>query len=377
MAEPSGIIGGLLYVISWLTSGASSAHEQALTASLARPLALSGWRQPAASASAPKTAQADPEAVANATLIVNEEAQFNQEQYATIEKAIAQASAADPGNWLLKAALAAIHTNRREHEPAMKLAEEACKLAPTQARAWYWKGQTHFNHLSETRSLDAIGEIDSAKAAMLKAIELDPKYISPRMALSMFYIEAPGIVGGSIRKAREQGETMLTLGSKGTLLGRMVLARCAAYKEDWEEATRQYQAMEAAAETPESKCNAVMSLARMQLEKQEEYEDALATAQRALAMAPSATYRSSAMYLVAESKRRLKDLPGAVEGYRQVLELNPDAQRSRFALAECLEQQKRYADAAEQYEAFATRFPKDPKASDATAKAKKLRKKAG
>lgn len=391
MAEPSGIVGALLWVLSWVAGGGAG-HAAGKVAGPVAPmharagaLNLAGLarRQPANSGGA-VAAKADEKAVAGtrtaeqyADLIIDADDELKGDELKAAEKAVEAAEAKEPSNWKYKTALAAVLTGRREHDRAIKLADEGVKLEPKSSRAWYWRGQAKFNHLAETRSLDALGEIDEGKESMLKAIELDAKYAAPRMAIAMFYIEAPGIVGGSIRKAREQGNTLLTLPDDGPMLGRVVLARCAVYKEDWDEAKRQYDAMEQAATTPEEKYNAVVGWARVQITNQEKYADGLATLTRASAIATTDLQRSGIWYLTGEAKRRLKDVAGAIESYRKVLELNPGAQRTRLALAECLEQTRSYAAAAEQYQEYATRFPKDEKAADAARKAERLRKKAG
>jgi hypothetical protein len=56
--------------------------------------------------------------------------------------------------------------------------------------------------------------------------------------------------------------------------------------------------------------------------------------------------------------------------------INFQDDQSRWYLAELLAQAKQYAEAAEQYEEFAKRFPKDERAEDASSKGKAMRKKA-
>jgi tetratricopeptide (TPR) repeat protein len=373
MGEAGGIIGALLWVLSWVAGGGQGGGVVLTRSTLGQPEAAAGQSQ--AASPAPAAGQRSAEQAAD--LIIEARGELKGDELKEAERAVEAAEASQPANWKFKTALAVVLSGRREHERAIRLADEAVRLEPAAARAWYWRGQTKFNQLSETRSLDALGEIDDAKASMEKAIALDGTYAAPHMSLAMFYIEAPGIVGGSIRKARERGNALLALPDPGPSLGRVVLARCAVYKEDWDEAKRQYDAMEQAAATPEAKCAAIVGWARVQITDQGKYADGLNTLERGAALAATDTQRAGIWYLRGEAKRKLRDIAGAVESYRKVLELSPDAQRSRLALAECLEQTRSYAAAAEQYQEYARRFPKDDKARDAAKKAERLRKKAG
>lgn len=312
-----------------------------------------------------------------AQLVIEQDEALARSEYKAAEEALLAASQAEPGSWKFKTALAAVLSRRGEHVQAIALADAAVKLDPKSSRAWYWQGQTRFNHLAKTRSLDSLSDIDGGKNAMLTAVALDAGYAAPRMALGMFYIEAPGIVGGSVRKAREQGNELLKMAGDGPYLGRVVLARCAMYNEKWSEVQEHYRAMEEAATTPGKKAGAAVGWAGVQVNEMDEPEAALKTLERAMTLATDDQTRTGVYFLTGEARRKLKDLPGAIESYRKVLAISPESRRTRYTLAEALEKTKQYALAAEQYREFATRFPEDEKAADARKKAERLMKKVG
>ena len=53
--------------------------------------------------------------------------------------------------------------------------------------------------------------ISEIKQSFEKAIELNPKHIPARWALVELYIQLPGIVGGSERKARKYSDELLAI----------------------------------------------------------------------------------------------------------------------------------------------------------------------
>lgn len=57
----------------------------------------------------------------------------------------------------------------------------------------------------------ALGMIGDVEDAFLTATKLDPKHIDSRWALVMLYIELPGIVGGSERKAQKYADELMQL----------------------------------------------------------------------------------------------------------------------------------------------------------------------
>ena len=82
----------------------------------------------------------------------------------------------------------------------------------------------------------------------------------------------------------------------------------------------------------------------------------------------------SAFYLLGETQRKLGDCKSAIVQFEKVLTKRPEAQNSRYGAASCYEKLGDGGKAANNYEEFARRFPKDDRASEATAAAKRLRK---
>jgi tetratricopeptide (TPR) repeat protein len=176
--------------------------------------------------------------------------------------------------------------------------------------------------------------------AFEKAIALDPNHVAARIGLSQFYLGAPGIAGGSVAKARAQGEALLALPDKrGEFQGRMVLGGIAAHESDWAEMSRQLTAAEPV-------------VARY--------------------LKAASADDLTAVFLDGEVKRELGRCAEALPRYDQVIAKVANARGSRWGAAVCREQLGQKDAARKDYEEFARRFPTDDHAKEAQAAIKRL-----
>jgi len=103
---------------------------------------------------------------------------------------------------LLAAGCAAI--DARNHATAVDLLEKAVAANPKNARANHYLGVAYGNLALDANVLKQALLAKKAKAALERASALDPNYLEPRIALVDYYTIAPGFMGGSEVKAREQ-----------------------------------------------------------------------------------------------------------------------------------------------------------------------------
>lgn len=80
---------------------------------------------------------------------------------------------------------------------------------PKVANYWYKYGGAMGMKAKESNKFKALGMIDDIEEAFLTAAKLDVKHIDTRWALVMLYIELPGIVGGSEKKAQKYADELL------------------------------------------------------------------------------------------------------------------------------------------------------------------------
>lgn len=257
--------------------------------------------------------------------------------------------------------------------PARDLMAKVVEREPQSAEYQAWFGATIFEAIDETGMLSKLSWGLKGKAALEKAVELDPGHIRARMGLVQFYIEAPGLAGGSLSKAEEQANALLQVAEgRGEFQGRLALAQIAAQKKNWAEMDKQYTLSESAKGEGANAAGAMTRHALALLQLADEPAKALAVAERLAKVAKPDDV--SPFFLQGEAHRKMGDCKTAVELFQKVLARKPEAQNSRFGIASCYEKLGDAAMAVTHYEEFAKRFPKDPRAPDATAAAKRLRK---
>ena len=116
--------------------------------------------------------------------------------------AIALPMAAQSADPVVVEANRLLETNRPES--AVKLLEKGVAESPKNALRHFWLGRAYGAAAEEASAFRMISLARSARDAFESAVEADPNFVDARMALVEYYLLAPGIMGGSVDKAREQ-----------------------------------------------------------------------------------------------------------------------------------------------------------------------------
>ena len=82
---------------------------------------------------------------------------------------------------------------------------------PNSANYWFKYGGAMGMKAKSASKFKAIGMIDDIETAFLTAATLDKKHIETRWALVILYVELPGIVGGSEKKAAKYADELLAI----------------------------------------------------------------------------------------------------------------------------------------------------------------------
>lgn len=326
---------------------------------------------------APSLASATPDAA----LAILHEGNSKPEQLDSLESTLKAASQSEPANANWKLGLALVDRARGKRVEARKALESLVEAETKNAKVQMWYGLLCFETVQQAGTFEQASLASSGRAACEKAIELDSSLIAPRVALVQFFVQAPGLFGGSYKKATQHAQALIDLPEgKGELTGRFQMAFIFGHKEDWKSMEEQYDLAEKAAEKkPESeRLDAQRSVLRTRgnalLNQKKDPKAALAVLERYRAIA--APDDATVWFYTGEVKKALKDRPAAIEAYTKALEINPAAASSRLFLAQMLEEDKKFAEAATHYEEFAKRFPNDGRAAKATASGKACRERA-
>jgi tetratricopeptide (TPR) repeat protein len=78
------------------------------------------------------------------------------------------------------------------------------------ANYWYKYGGSMGMKAKNANKFKALGMIDEIENAFLKAAKLDAKHTDTRWALITLYLELPGIIGGSEKKAQKYADDLLS-----------------------------------------------------------------------------------------------------------------------------------------------------------------------
>jgi len=92
----------------------------------------------------------------------------------------------------------------RKFDTAAEWLEKAAVLAPRQSPVQLWLARAYGQAAQRVSVFKMPGLAKKGKAAWDKAVALDPNNLDARSDLVQYYLVAPGFLGGSVEKAKEQ-----------------------------------------------------------------------------------------------------------------------------------------------------------------------------
>lgn len=164
--------------------------------------------------------------------------------------------------------------------PAAQQFEAAIARDDTKAEFHVWAGNAYGVEAQRANVFRQPMLARRVKAAYERAVALDPRQVDARFGLVQFYLLAPGVMGGSVPKAREQATALLAV---QPVQGRIALARIAAKDKDWAGVERELTTL--LREQPDS-ARAVAALANFYADR-DRTDDAFRTYDQWLARHPN------------------------------------------------------------------------------------------
>jgi tetratricopeptide (TPR) repeat protein len=117
----------------------------------------------------------------------------------------------NPNNYKTIEYLGDIAGHQKKWDEAIKQYEILKKQFPKTANYWYKFGGALGMKAKSANKFKALGMINDIEISFLTAAKLDAKHIDARWALVMLYIELPGIIGGSEKKAQKYSDELMDL----------------------------------------------------------------------------------------------------------------------------------------------------------------------
>lgn len=253
----------------------------------------------------------------------------------------------------------------RRWDKAGEWFERAVERDPRHAPFHFWLGAAYGNEAQGASKLRQPFLAKKVKHEFERAVALDPDYLEPREGLVDFYRVAPGFMGGSIEKAREQAAEIR---KRNALRGAYAFAEIAMHEKKLDVAAKELDNAIAAA--PDS-AGPYVQLADLH-GRQGRWDDAFATIARFRARRPNdPRIAYFAGRFAATSGQRLDE---GEQGLRQYLQRTPGRDdpshaAAHWRLGQIRERRNDKAGARREYEE-ALRL--DPKLEGARQSLKKL-----
>ncbi|MGL6289662.1 MAG: tetratricopeptide repeat protein [Silanimonas sp.] len=194
--------------------------------------------------------------------------------------ALAQAQAlveANEGNAVAWTLLARAQLQKGEADDAVDSAEQAVELAPDNAQAQLWLGNSLGVRIGQVNVLRKMAMAPDLRDAFEAAVRLDPNLFDARTALIQFYLQAPEAIGGGIDKAKAQ---VAEIAKRNPVRGHLAQISIDRFNKDEAAAARSMDAALAAVAAASSLEHEVRLGVGMGLQSFERWDEALAYFQR-------------------------------------------------------------------------------------------------
>lgn len=291
---------------------------------------------------------------------------FAAGRYAEARPLLAAAAKANPRDTTASFYLGRIALVEGDGARAASWLERAARAAPRNSDYQYWLGNAYGRQALRASKLTQARLAGRIRGAFERAIELDPRHLDARFGLLQYYVVAPGFMGGSVDRAREQARA---IARQSPLRGRVAAGVIAEREKDRAAAEREYAAAVAAA--PDSALG--YSVLGDFYRRAGRYDEAFATFERMRRARPD---DASALYLVgrtsAVSGQRLDEGATALAAYvaARRKDTDPPLASAHYRLGTIREKQGRRDLARREYEATLRLDPGQKEAREALARVK-------
>ena len=162
---------------------------------------------------------------------------FSQEKYAAAKPIYESILKDTPTNLKVIENLGDIEIHLKNWDKAISYYQSLKKLKPSEANYYYKYGGALGLKSQAGGKWVAIRLIGDMKASFEKAISLNPKHIEARWAMIEYYLQVPGLFGGSEKKAQRYVNELMTL---SPVDGYLAKGRIDEYFERYKSAERNY-----------------------------------------------------------------------------------------------------------------------------------------
>jgi tetratricopeptide (TPR) repeat protein len=243
----------------------------------------------------------------------------------------------------------------RDYDAAEEQLEKAVDLAPDSAEYHFALGNLYGIQAQNASIFSKFSYAGKVKEEFLKASTLSPRTIRYHMALMIYYIEAPGIAGGSDEKAREQATEIGKIDPYEGLLATAEVETAAENPENAEQAYRR------AIEMRPDGWRAYHRLGYLYM-REKRWDNAIAQFRKYVEVAPKDANSHDSLGEALLAKGSTDE---ALASYLKALSLDASFGASMHGAATCYDRKGMKSEAAKRYRQYADTYPaaRDAKAA--------------
>lgn len=164
---------------------------------------------------------------------------FEARKYDEARSLLEAASREDPQDARAASYLGRIYLEAGNPDRAVEWMGRSVALESASAQYHLWLGRAYGHQAMQASVLKQPGLARKVRKEFEEASRLDPDNLEARFGLIEFYLRAPGILGGSPKKADEQAEQIRR---RDALQGYRAAGRIAEHRNDFDRALAQYDA---------------------------------------------------------------------------------------------------------------------------------------
>lgn len=252
----------------------------------------------------------------------------------------------DPRNATAHQYIGRIYYWRKDYNTALEWLFKAVKLEEGNADHHFWLAAAYGRKAQKAGAFKKIGLAKHTKREFLRAIELNPDHVRARDGLVRFYLQAPGIVGGSDKHAYVEAEEIK---KRDSLWAHRAYARIYEHEKIYEAAEQEHLA---AIEEEPNNVDLYFDLDDLYL-KIEDYEGSFKIMERLLADHPD---ELEALYNIGKtgaiSGTNLERSEACLTAYLEsdIVERDPPLYKAHYHLGGIYEQQGQEDRAVSEYE---------------------------
>ncbi len=136
---------------------------------------------------------------------------FNQKKFVEAKLLFENYLKMNPNNYKTIELLGDVAGQQKNWNEAIKQYKILKNQFPKEANYWYKYGGVLGMKAKDSNKFRALGLLDEVESSFLTAAKLDSKHIECRWALVIYYIQVPGILGGSEKKSQKYANELMAI----------------------------------------------------------------------------------------------------------------------------------------------------------------------